>query len=114
MTKKEMFVEIRKVVEDNAEMVAFIDHELELLNKKSSGNRKPTKTQIENESLKADIIAYLAVADCGKTIREMQADVVSIANLSNQRVTHLLTDLVKAEKVTKTYIKRVPYFALAE
>lgn len=35
MTKKEMFTEIRKVVADNAEMVAFIDHEIELLNRKS-------------------------------------------------------------------------------
>ena len=39
MTKREMFAEIRKIVADNAEMVAFIDHEVELLDKKKSGSR---------------------------------------------------------------------------
>ena len=48
-TKKEMFVEIRNVVADNAEMVAFIDHEIELLSRKSGSPRKPTQTQIEND-----------------------------------------------------------------
>ena len=28
---------------DNEEFVAFIDHEIELLNRKSNGKRKPTK-----------------------------------------------------------------------
>ena len=31
MTKKEMFAEIRKVVADNADMVAFIDKEIAAL-----------------------------------------------------------------------------------
>ena len=34
MTKREMYAEIRKAVADNADMVAFIDHEVELLDKK--------------------------------------------------------------------------------
>ena len=36
MTKREMFAEIRNIVADNAEMVAFIDHEIELLERKSN------------------------------------------------------------------------------
>ena len=111
-TKKEMFAEIRKAVIDNAEMVAFIDHEIELLNKKSS-TKKPTKTQLENESLKADIVAFLAVADCSKSIKEMQAEVVSISNLSNQKVSHLLMALIKENKVVRTEIKKVAHFSLA-
>jgi len=111
-TKKEMFAEIRKAVIDNAEMVAFIDHEIELLNKKSS-TKKPTKTQLENESLKADIVAFLAVADCAKSIREMQTEVVSISNLSNQKVSHLLMALIKENKVVRTEIKKVAHFSLA-
>ena len=57
MTKREMFAEIRAIVVDNAEMVAFIDHEIELLNRKSNGKRKPTKNQLENAQFKADILA---------------------------------------------------------
>ena len=56
MTKKEMFAEICKGVADNAEMVAFIDHEIELLDRKSGSPRKPTKTQVENDGFKADIL----------------------------------------------------------
>jgi len=112
MTKREMFAEIRKAVINNAEMVAFIDHEIELLNKKSS-TKKPTKTQLENENLKADIIAFLAVADCAKSIKEMQTEVVSISNLSNQKVSHLLMALIKENKVVRTEIKKVAHFSLA-
>ena len=31
-TKREFFGEIREIVKENTELVAFIDHELELLN----------------------------------------------------------------------------------
>lgn len=113
MTKKEMFAEIRKVVADNAEMVAFIDHEIELLNRKSGSPRKPTKTQIENDGFKAEIVAYLTEVDAPKTIKELQAEIPSISGLTNQRITHMLTDLVKAETLTKEYVKKTPYYSVA-
>ena len=112
MTKKEMFAEIRKVVADNAEMVAFIDHEIELLNRKSDSPRKPTKTQLENDGFKADILEALAEADEAVTIKGLVEFCPSIAGLSNQRVTHMLTDLRKAGKVARTYVKKVAYFSL--
>ena len=112
MTKKEMFAEIRKVVADNAEMVAFIDHEVELLNKKSGSPRKPTKTQVENEGFKADIVVALTEADRPLTIKELCEVCPSIAELTNQRITHLLTDLRKNGAVAREYVKKVPYFAI--
>lgn len=113
MTKREMFAEIRKVVIDNEEMVAFIDHEVELLDKKSASPKKPTKVQLENDGFKATIVAYLATADAPKTIKEMQAEIADISGLTNQRVTHLLTDLVKAGTLVKEYVKKTPYYAVA-
>ena len=113
MTKREMFAAIREVVIDNAEMVEFIDHEVDLLNRKSTSARKPTKTQLENDKLKAEILAYLAEVDSMKSIKELQAEMPSLAELTNQRITHLLTDLVKAEKLTKEYIKKTPYYTVA-
>lgn len=112
MTKKEMFAEIRKVVADNVEMVAFIDHEIELLNKKSSSSRKPTKTQVENEGFKADILSALAEADKAVTIKELCVLCPSISGLTNQRITHMLTDLRKDGKIVRTYVKKVAYFSL--
>jgi len=113
MTKKEMYNEILAVVADNAEMVEFINHEIELLNRKSSAVRKPTKNQLENEGFKADIVDYLKDADAPKTIKELQTAIPSLANLTNQRITHLLTDLVKAETLTKNYMKKTPYYSVA-
>ena len=113
MTKKEMFAEIRNIVADNEEMVAFIDHEIELLNRKSGSPRKPTKTQIENNGFKAEIVAYLTEVDAPKTIKELQAEIPSISGLTNQRITHMLTDLVKAETLVKEYVKKTPYYSVA-
>ena len=113
MTKKEMFAEIRAIVADNAEMVAFIDHEIELLEKKSSATRKPTKTQIENDGFKAEILAYLAGADAPKSIKELQSEVESLSGLTNQRITHMLTDLVKGGSLVKEYVKKTPFYSVA-
>ena len=112
MTKKEMFAEIRKVVISNEEMVAFIDHEIELLNRKSGSPKKPTKTQVENDAYKATIVEYLTSADAPKTIKEMQAEIADIAELTNQRITHMLTDLVKAGTLAKEYVKKTPYYSI--
>ena len=113
MTKKEMFAEIRNIVADNEEMVAFIDHEIELLERKSNSPKKPTKTQVENDGFKAEIVAYLTEIDAPKTIKELQAEIPSISGLTNQRITHMLTDLVKAETLTKEYVKKTPYYSVA-
>ena len=113
MTKREMFTEIRNIVADNEEMVAFIDHEIELLERKSNSPKKPTKTQIENDGFKAEIVAYLTEVDAPKTIKELQAEISSIGGLTNQRITHMLTDLVKAGTLTKEYVKKTPYYSVA-
>lgn len=111
MTKKEMFAEIRKVVADNEAMVDFIDHEIELLDKKASSHKKPTKVQVENDAFKAEIVAYLTEVDTPKSIKELQSEIKSISGLTNQRITHMLTDLVKAEILTKEYVKKTPYYS---
>ena len=108
-----MFAEIRKAVISNEEMVAFIDHEIELLNRKSGSPKKPTKTQVENDAYKATIVEYLTTADAPKTIKEMQTEIADIAGLTNQRITHMLTDLVKAGTLTKEYVKKTPYYSIA-
>lgn len=113
MTKREMFAEIRNAVIDNAEMVAFIDHEIELLNRKSTSPKKPTKTQVENDTFKAVIVDYLTEVDASKTIKELQTEVAELNGLTNQRITHMLTDLVKAGTLTKEYVKKTPYYSIA-
>ena len=110
-TKKEMFIAIREVVADNAEMTEFIDRQIELLNKKSSASRKPTARQVENEALKVKIIDHLRAVDMPKSIKELQSEMPELAELSNQRISHMLNQLVKAEQLVKSYEKKVPFFS---
>lgn len=112
MTKREMFAAIREIVIDNEEMVAFIDHEIELLNRKSASAKKPTKTQLENENFKAEIIKHLYAVDMPKSIKELQAEVKSLSELTNQRITHMLTALVKDGTLVKEYVKKTPYYSV--
>lgn len=110
-TKSQMFAMIKDVegVKENAEMVAFIDHELELLAKKSA-NKKPTKTQEENEGIKAEILNVLSTE--GMTVTEVQAKSEMLSGLSNQRVSALLRQLVASGEVVKSVDKKKSYFSL--
>lgn len=112
ITKKEMFTMIKAQVKDNAEMVAFIDHEIELLDKKAS-NKKATKTQEANVGIKSTI---LAVLEGGKsmTVTEMQGASAELGELSNQKVSALVRQLVESGEVVKTIDKKVSRFSLAD
>ena len=114
MTQKDYFNEIITLAKENGrdDLVAFCNDRIDKLSRKSS-SKKPTKTQLENDGFKAEIVAYLTEADAPKTIRELQAEIPSISGLTNQRITHMLTDLIKDEVLVKEYVKKVPYYSVA-
>ena len=112
ITKKEMFTMIKAQVKDNAEMVAFIDHEIELLDKKAS-NKKATKTQEANVGIKSTILTVLEGAK-PMTVTEMQGASAELGELSNQKVSALVRQLVEAGEVVKTIDKKVSRFSLAD
>ena len=82
------------------------------IQKRNASDRKPSKTQIANEGIKADILAYLADGE-SHTVTEIMEGVPSLADASNQKAATLVTQLVKAELVTRSEIKRKAYFKLA-
>ena len=112
ITKKAMFTALLAIpaVSANADMVDFIEHEIALLDKKAT-SKKPTQTQTDNEHFKIIIIDYLRDICVGKCIKELQAEIPELANLTNQRITHLLTPLVNGHVLTKIYDKKTPYFS---
>ena len=118
ITKKEMFAVIAETinaveVENKAEMLNFIAHEIELLEKKSSKSGQ-TKTQKENELLKAELLTALGEMDKPVTISEFQSlSTAEVATLSNQKLSALLNQMAKAETVVKTVVKKKSYFAVA-
>ena len=115
MTKREMFMAIANVAEvsANAEMMNFINHEIELLdNRKNSKTKGQTKTQKANEGVKAVILDVLADAGDKMTVTEMLND-ERLSEYTNQKVSALLRQLIEANKVTKTIEGKKAYFAVA-
>lgn len=110
MTKREMFEMIKANHNLSADEIAFIDHELELLAKKNSAEKKPTAVQVANEGIKAEILEGMEV---GKkyTITDLMKSVSACAELSNQRVSALVRQLVTDGSVERTEEKRKAYFS---
>ena len=112
-TKKVLFGEILAIegVAQNEELVAFVNHELELLSKKGS-SKKPTKAQEENVAIKATILEVLSICETPRSIKDLQAEFTELAGFSNQKVSALLKQLIDEVKVVRTEEKRVALFAL--
>lgn len=118
MTKRDYFNGLLGVIENHKDNIenyeefkAFIEREIELLNKKRS-NSKPTKTQIENEKIKEKILIALEKIDEPVTITEL-AKMDGLTEYSNQKLSVLSHQLVDEHKVVNTKVKKVSYFKIA-
>ena len=118
LTKAKAWTIVKSIVEQSgheqtAELVAKIDNELELLAKKNSAEKKPTAQQTANEGIKSAIVDGM---ESGKayTITDIIKSVPECAELTNQRVSALMRQLVEAKVVIRTEDKRKAYFTLAE
>ena len=109
-TKKDNFKALLPLAEvkANADLVKFIEHEIELLEKKNSADKKPTAQQTANEVIKADILATM---EEGKlyTITELMKIVPSCADLTNQRVSALVRQMLNIS-IERIEDKRKAYF----
>ena len=76
------------------------------LARRNSGERKATKTQRENEGLKIEVTEFLRGIAGGMQCK----DIAAHFGVSGQKMSALLTQLVKAEEVEKYAEKRVTYF----
>ena len=115
MTKKEtinLLIDVlmgNKEVEDVQMFIDFLIHERELLERKSS-NSGQTKTQKENEILKEKIIETLKELNKFSTITEIQESNAELADLSNQKISALLKQLVDTNVIEKVIEKKKAYF----
>lgn len=110
-TKREFFGELRAMVEGNEELTNFIDHELELLDKKSTS--KSNKVNTEHTELMETIKNELARIDRAVTITELQKESETLADYSNQKLSAMLKKLVDNGVVTKVVDKKKSYFKIA-
>lgn len=118
MTKRDYFNGLLGVIENHKDSIenyeefkAFIEREIELLNKKRS-NSKPTKTQIENEKIKEKILIAFEKIDEPVTITEL-AKMDGLTEYSNQKLSVLCHQLVDEHKAVNTKVKKVSYFKIA-
>jgi hypothetical protein len=115
-TKRDRFNALLAIpaVAENADLVDFINHEIELLDKKNTAERKPTAKQVENAGFKSDILAWMEPdakylsADVAKGVPSIVA-----AGISGNRVTAMLTQLVNDGSLIRTEDKRKSFYSLA-
>ena len=115
ITKRDRFNALLSLseVQANADLVAFIEHEIELLDKKNSGEKKPTAQQTANEVIKQGIVNGMQKGRL-YTVTELIKEIDECADLTNQKVSSLLRQLISENKVVKSIDKRKSYFQIAD
>ena len=118
VTKRERFEMVKEIVlnaglENEVEMVEFLDNEINLLNKKRASGAK-TATQKENEVLVEKLYEVLAEIGRPVTVSELQKENDEFGAMSNQKVSALMKKLKDAGRVNKVDDKKKAYFSIAE
>ena len=112
MTKAQMFAQILANYPLTEDEQNFINHELELLAKKNSAEKKPTAQQTAN---KAIVDAIVDGMENGRlyTITEIIKEIPECADLTNQRVSALVRGVLDT-KIERVEDKRKAYFRKIE
>lgn len=114
VTKAEHFHMLRAIVlevhpENEAELITFIDHELEMLaNRNTKKSGAMTASQKANEEVKATITAVLTENDKPMTVTDLLAD-ARLSGFSNQKIAALVN---RMSNVARTVEKKKAYFSI--
>lgn len=112
ITKKDRFNQLLEIAEVaiNEDLVAFIKHEIELLEKKSAKS-STTKTQKENEVLMEELYQDLVEIGQVVTITEFQKMSEVASGLSNQKISALFKNMIEKKGIVeKSIVKGKTYF----
>ena len=112
MTKRDYFTTLLEIeeVKANSDMTEFIEHELELLAKKNSSERKLTTVQKENADLKVAILNGMETTRV-YTVTEMIKSIDAIGDLTNQKVSAILRQMATDGTVERVEEKKKAYFS---
>lgn len=111
MTKKDYFAQILANYPLTEDEQKFIHNELDLLAKKNA-SKKPTSTQVANEGIKTAILDNLD-ADTKYTITDIMKTVPECADLTNQKVSAIVRQMVDDGSMIRVEEKRKAYFKIA-
>ena len=98
----------------HGEIVAKLTEMLEGLDKKATGEKKLTEQQVANLGYKSDILAYLADGQAKTATEILQGVVTFPKDMTNQRVSALLRQLILDGKVSKDTVKGKTLFKVVE
>ena len=93
------------------QVIEFAEHQVAQLDKKASGERKPTAKQVESAKRREAIKTVLTGE--GQTIADIQAATDAPGALSGHQISALLSPMVADGEVVRSKVKGVTYFALA-
>jgi len=126
VTKKENFERLLQIeeVKNNAELVKFIEHEIDLLNKKSLSRGKSQKDNEINSQIMGLILEVLSEQEEKITISELLKN-EKIENftyeeknenkkITSQKASALIKKLMESGKVKREEEKSKAYFSIAE
>ena len=115
-TKREYYELIKSKLADNTEIVAFCDHEIELLDnrkKTTDGEKKLTPKQKENLVLIATILDNMEV-DTIYSISDMQRKIEVCKELTNQKISSLIRQAMADGTIERVEEKGRAFFRLAK
>ena len=114
MTNKVALSYVLEHYELPADVAEKIEGMLIQLEKRSSAERKPSARQIENESLKGQIVEAMEVNRLYSVGEMLKEFVFFPADMTPQRLSAIMTQLVSAEKIERIVEKRKVYFKVVE
>lgn len=114
-TKLDNFTAIRNFLTEQGkeEWASVIAHEVELLEKRKSADRKPTKAQEANTELGKAILEGMADG-ISRTVTDVIKTFPCCEGFSTQKVSPIMNRLVEAGKLTKTEEKRRTLFTIVK
>lgn len=116
LTKAQKFAMIADIpeVKNNPMLAEFIAHEVELLSKKNSADKKPTAQQEANATIKAGVLGVMEANPKQLfTVSELLKKVPNLPDtMTNQRMSALVRQMVDAGQVKRTEDKRKAFFSL--
>lgn len=122
VTKAQRFADIIAMVNGEATVhgttadvaVEFLNHEIELLARKNTSDKKPTAQQEKNTGIKADILDILSNDPDRLFSASEILKALNDPDLSLPRISALLKQMVEANTVERTTEKRKTFFSLAK
>ena len=117
VTKKQRFEQIANLLKDNAEIVEFCNHEIELLEKKrTNGNKKGNEIAEKNVELVYQVLSTVERATATELIATNELNELANENgiVTTQKVSAYLNKLVESGRVKKITEKKKTYFSVVE